>query len=268
MIQQSKILIMMAKMPRLSERSDLTYLIVPSTKSSNSFLQNLPFAWAFSRSNGKGVWSSFPGLDFEEDDEQLDDRNLEKLRHSRFIGFLEKCLEDFRVKNEKVLEKLSLCMRRYSPRDDTDIVDKFLNFAFDRSVKELDISLTSECGVERYRLAPQTFLNAKSIAALNLEHVTLYYQIGRPSPSNPFLKTLSLKWVHISKECPLSYIITACPSIEYLSLTSCYTGSIRVSSSSLKSLEVMHCWSERDEVGGLRQSIHSVREFFCLNAAT
>lgn len=192
----------------------------------------------------EGVWSSFPGLDFEEDDEQLDDRNLEKLGHSRFISFLEKCLEDFRVKNEKVLEKPSLRVRRYSPRDDTDIVDRFLNFAFDRSVKGLDISLRSECGVERYRLAPQTFLNAKSIAALNLEHVTLYYQFGRQSPSNPFLKTLSLKSVHISKECLLSYIITACPSIEYLSLTSCYIGSIRVSSSILKSLEVMHCWSD------------------------
>lgn len=92
----------------------------------------------------EGVWSSFPGLDFEEDDEQLDDRNHEKLGHSRFISFLEKCLEDFRVKTK-------FSMRRYSPRDDTDIVDRFLNFAFDRSVKGLDISLRSECGVERYR---------------------------------------------------------------------------------------------------------------------
>lgn len=62
--------------------------------------------------------------------------------------------------------------------------------------------------------------------------------VGRLLPS---LKSMSLKTVHVDHEALLS-LVSECPFIEHLSLTSCsFQEDIRVWSSSLKSLEIDSC---------------------------
>lgn len=152
------------------------------------------------------------------------------------------------------------------------IVTKWLTFSCKRSLKELDISLKPVrelqshhrwsdmhghvfpdgfCDHARalsriknyYYLSPTSLVNAKSVTSINLEYVRIKkihpISVGRLLPS---LKSMSLKTVHVDREALLS-LVSECPFIEHLSLTSCsFQEDIRVSwSSSLKSLEIDSC---------------------------
>ncbi|KAL6290762.1 hypothetical protein ACE6H2_008272 [Prunus campanulata] len=214
----------------------------------------------------EGVWSLLPSLDFDEGgnpdhyyhyNHVVDTENL--LGHKRFVNnILAKYLE-YRQKDEKkdVLDELKIRMVRYLGRDAT-LINKWLDFSFERSVKELDISLRisklhwniRDGGLcFYYCLSRRTFLNAKSLTALNLECVRIknVYHKTASEPTIyisllPSLKTMCLKSVYLENSA-LMFLIRECPSIESLSLASCSfeCSLFFVSSTSLKSLEVKHC---------------------------
>ncbi|PQQ16113.1 putative F-box/LRR-repeat protein [Prunus yedoensis var. nudiflora] len=216
----------------------------------------------------EGVWSLLPSLDFDEggnpDDYHhhnfvVDTENL--LRHKRFVNnILAKYLE-YRQKDNKqkdVLDKLKIRMARFHT-DDVTLINKWLDFSFETSVKELDISLRISklhWNIEDgglwfyYCISRRTFFNAKSLTALNLEHVRIKsfdHTMHDTSLSLlPSLKTMRLKSVVFDNHALFS-LIRECPSIESLSLASC-SFEDSLSSSSLKSLEVKDCMAPKVEV--------------------
>ncbi|CAL8176530.1 unnamed protein product [Prunus armeniaca] len=151
----------------------------------------------------EGLWSSVPVLDFEEEDE-----------HAKFINFVDRCLE-IHEKYEH-LDKFRLHMRSCSYGDKYKF-NKWLGFAVERRVKELDISFSYRHPVLGVTLL-LPLLNAKSITSLNLENVTIANR-GEPI-SLPSLKTLSLTTVRLQASSVISSLISGCPCIQYLSLTS------------------------------------------------
>ncbi|KAK9935418.1 hypothetical protein M0R45_022521 [Rubus argutus] len=199
----------------------------------------------------EGVLSSV--LNFDEDD-NFDRHNFNRRikYHKKFMKFLRMYLE-YREKNKKkevVLDKLRIHMKMYRWRDAT-IIDRWLEHAFERGVKELDIrpqyiGARHENLVQAYRLPWGTFAKAKSLTSLNLEVVTITDIQWANTQSDerllPSLKTLSFTkaWFDDKALCSL---LLECPSIEYLSLTECSFDKFecRVSSSSLMSLEVRYC---------------------------
>ncbi|CAL2242055.1 unnamed protein product [Prunus armeniaca] len=217
----------------------------------------------------KGVWSLLPSLDFDEggnpDDyhhhnDVIDTENL--LRHKRFVNnILAKYLE-YRQKHKKqkdVWDKLKIHMERYSAKDDVTLINKWLDFSFETSVKELDICLRIRKldwnALDRgwsfyYRISRRTFFNAKSLTALTLEHARIKsfdHTIHTSLSLLPSLKTMCLKSVFFDNHALFS-LIRECPSIESLSLASC-SFEDSLSSSSLKSLEVKDCMASKVEVG-------------------
>ncbi|KAK9935419.1 hypothetical protein M0R45_022522 [Rubus argutus] len=199
----------------------------------------------------EGVLSSV--LNFDEDDNF--DRHSFNRRvkyHKKFMKFLGRYLEycEKNKKKEVVLDKLRIHMKRYWWRDAT-IIDRWLEHAFERGVKELDIrpqyiGARHENLVQAYRLPWGTFAKAKSLTSLNLEVVTITDIQWANTQSDerllPSLKTLSFTkaWFDDKALCSL---LLECPSIEYLSLTECSFDKFEchVSSSSLMSLEVKYC---------------------------
>ncbi|KAK9939021.1 hypothetical protein M0R45_015730 [Rubus argutus] len=158
----------------------------------------------------EGVWSLSPVLVFDES-RKIDDDDVALYelvnQHRNFINILQRYLE-FREKDKttQVLDKFRLRMTRYLDRD-SGIVNKWLSFACERSVKEVDLSLEIAWNKQLefyYCLSPISLLNANSA---------------------------------------LSVLIWECPSIEFLSLNTCSfeDSAFRVSSSNLKSLEITHC---------------------------
>ncbi|KAL6197928.1 hypothetical protein ACLB2K_027720 [Fragaria x ananassa] len=205
----------------------------------------------------EGVWSLNPVLDFDEsakvhDDDIVFDKLVDQ--HKNFINILLRYLE-FCEKGEttQVLDRFRLHMTRYLDSD-FSIVDKWLDFAYERSVKEVDLSL--EIGWHKlpkrlediYCISPRSFFLAKSLTTLNLESVRLQNtysaELGHARVILPCLKNMSLKGVYLDSQA-LNGLILGCPSIECLSLTSCRCFGdwkiISFSSSSLKSLKVTHC---------------------------
>ncbi|ONH91582.1 hypothetical protein PRUPE_8G124500 [Prunus persica] len=183
------------------------------------FLQFLPIKLAIRISSlckqRAGLWSSIPVLDFDEDEPPHGDENLDiiQLQHTNFINFLDRCLE-FHQKCEG-LDKFWLRMTLSSVKD-KDKVGEWLCFAVGRRVKELDISLKYKYEVNQYCFS-STFLNAKPLVILNLENVTIANS-GQPI-SLPSLQTLSIRRVRLTA-LSLSALISGCPCIQYLSLTS------------------------------------------------
>ncbi|KAM1497931.1 uncharacterized protein LOC126606186 [Malus sylvestris] len=118
----------------------------------------------------------------------------------------------------------------------------------------------------------QTLANANFLTSLSLEYVRLGDIINRSydvswDNGDPFealqgeslfpcLKTVSLKDVIFQKQSSVFWLISACPSIKSLSLTSCSFSAatsvlnwvVVVSSSSLKTLQLMHCKARRVQV--------------------
>ncbi|PRQ41008.1 putative F-box domain, leucine-rich repeat domain, L domain-containing protein [Rosa chinensis] len=214
--------------------------------------------------------SSLPELNFNEDDD-FDRHNLNRFghyqhqdQHKRFINFLEGYL-DYREKYDRkeLLDKLSLHMRMYGLGDYSTIT-KWLKYACERGLKELDISpkmnpkqygIVSEHAVEsyfdynRFYRMPWVAINAsaKSLTSLKLAYVRIPDVRARgfstPGRFFPSLKILSFKTARFFTDQELYSVLFECPSIEYLSLTDCSIGNSKcyVCCSSLKSLEVKYC---------------------------
>lgn len=179
------------------------------------------------------VWSSVPVLDFDEEEDQqpfADDR----LRRRNFMNFLRRCIK-CRDK-EAPLEKLRLRMT-YLGGDKS--INKWLSFAFERNVKELDISFKREnYGVrcKHYYLPWAVLSIAKSLTSLKLENVRIKDNIEPISLS--CLRTMALKFVQLSNMA-FSHLISGCPSLEVLSLASCSGWDVKLSSSTLKLLDII-----------------------------
>ncbi|XP_021832653.1 putative FBD-associated F-box protein At5g56700 [Prunus avium] len=150
-----------------------------------------------------GLWSSVPVLDFEEEADEP---------HAKFINFVDRCLE-IHEKYEH-LDKFRL-RNSFPSAENRYKLDKWLGFAVERRVKELDISYISPF---RGVVSLSPLLNAKSITSLNLENVIIADR-GEPI-SLPSLKILSLTTVRLEASSVISSLISGCPSIQYLSLTS------------------------------------------------
>ncbi|XP_050371609.1 putative F-box/LRR-repeat protein At3g44810 [Argentina anserina] len=217
----------------------------------------------------EGVWSLSPVLDFDESTEVHDDDIIpeKKAEHRKFTDILQMYL-DFRERDKTTqgLDRFRLRMTRYL-YEDYSIVDNWLNFAYKRSVKEVDLSLqlgwhklrrpNPEISWEKqveyvYCLSPVSFFHAKSVTTLNLEFVrieNIYSAELRYARVLPCLKNMSLKSVYLDEQA-LDYLILECPSIECLSLDSCRFeySEIIISSSSLKSLKVTLCDARSIEV--------------------
>lgn len=216
-----------------------------------------------SKQYSKGVVSLGQVLNFIEDDD-FDRSNLNVyfdylLQHIRFINFLQGYLEySDKYPQKELLSKLRLHMAMYFCEDATTI-DRWLDLAFHRGVKELDIRFKMrdprKYGLESvdtyvdycfYHLPWVIFANAKYLTTLNLECVTIT-DIGRAYIQSeelllPSLKTMSCTEVWFNDKALLSFL-WECPSIEYLSLTGCFFEKFKcqVSSLNLKSIKVKYC---------------------------
>ncbi|KAL6192620.1 hypothetical protein ACLB2K_033706 [Fragaria x ananassa] len=188
---------------------------------------------SFPSKQWQGVVTSFPTLDFNEHDDferHLGAYFLQERQHRRFINFLEGYL-DFRNKygQKEPLDKLSLHMRLYWHPDDNNIIAKWLRYACQIGLKELDIcpgASVTEHLVKRCVNVPEL------------------HRVGVVQPPLfPSLTILSLKAVRVDTDQALNSVLRECPSIAYLSLTYCPIGNSKcyVCCSSLKYLEVKFC---------------------------
>ncbi|XP_004296061.1 PREDICTED: uncharacterized protein LOC101293868 [Fragaria vesca subsp. vesca] len=171
----------------------------------------------------EGAWLSQPVLDFDEGNPH-DDTTDNIIQHTKFVNILDKYLDYFH-EDEKIV---------------TTMVDEVLSLAVRRSVKELDMSIGGDKQAALYCLTLKNPLSlAKSITTLSLENVTIDAEECK-SIIFPSLITMSLKTMRLG--CSL---ISSCPSIEYLSLSSCSmrdgSAPFLVSNSNLKSLKVTYC---------------------------
>ncbi|KAL6218820.1 hypothetical protein ACLB2K_012028 [Fragaria x ananassa] len=194
---------------------------------------NSAFRMSFLSKQFEDVSSFLPVLDLDEGD---DEANLnEPIQDVKFTNIFERYLK-FREKNCKPLNKFRLRMAMDTIRK--DIVQKLLrSFAAANSINdELDLSLRSEPRGYCINLA---LLNLNSLTTLSLEYVRIK---GLHTCSLPSLKTMSLKSIHWSAPSMFSALLSKCPSIQYLSLTSCgLWGSINVSSSKLTVVGLHEC---------------------------
>ncbi|CAL2279079.1 unnamed protein product [Prunus armeniaca] len=173
----------------------------------------------------EGLWSSVPVLDFEEEDE-----------HAKFINFVDRCLE-IHEKYEH-LDKFRLHMGSCSFGDKNKF-NKWLGFAVERRVKELDISFSYRHPVLGVTLL-LPLLNAKSITSLNLENVTIanrgcpciqYLSLTSSSSSDyyiismqnlldaKYLTSLNLEFVQITDDSNNDPPIGRLPCLKTVSLT-------------------------------------------------
>ncbi|XP_024163868.1 putative F-box/LRR-repeat protein At4g15060 [Rosa chinensis] len=200
----------------------------------------------------EGVWPLSPVIDFDQGGTHTDDED-----NIKFINILERYLE-FCLKDKQLLDKFRLHMRYHGEGRTVTVVDIWVRFAVMRSIKELDISLGS-IWPDYYYLSLEN-LGGKSITTLNLEYVAID-KISNEL-SLPSLKYVSLKTVRMDYSV-IHRLISECPSMEYLSLTSCslidrgkmslatlflYTSS---SYNNLKTLEVRDCMFSYIRVTGI-----------------
>ncbi|KAM2078074.1 putative F-box protein At3g58860 [Malus sylvestris] len=210
----------------------------------------------------EGLRSSVFVLDFNEGHVH---HNFDDQRPRNFIKDWDRYLDQFRENDKQLLYKFKLHMRYFD--GDATIVCKWLNFAIERGVNELDISLPKENWEDKVECKPNTkyfchipdkFFSlsletignaAKSLTSLNLEYVEINrqwrYSVDITLPS---LKSLSMKKVELDNFTDFFKHNFKCPSIEYLSLTSCNLRDYSVSRSSLKSLKIILCTCEENEV--------------------
>ncbi|XP_024179042.1 F-box/FBD/LRR-repeat protein At3g26920 [Rosa chinensis] len=215
-------------------------------------------------------------LDIDEDEgkKQIADH---RDRRRKFLKFLSNCLKS--REKEKYLEKFRLRMSYFGG---DCAINKSLSFALERNVKELDICFKRENEVRkgRYYCLQQTALNnAKSLTILKLENLKIE-EDSIDTISLTSLKTLSLKAVKFMTTTGFSRLYSGCPSIEYLSLTSCHGWDVRLSSSGLKHLEILCCeiklkveatnlesFKFRGD-NGLRHHIIDMRNFYIASCQT
>ncbi|BFG26278.1 hypothetical protein CerSpe_125510 [Prunus speciosa] len=193
------------------------------------------------------LWSSLPVLNFNED-LQLYDSQYGPDR-AMFRKYLLSCLKR-REKDEEEhdLDTFRLSMR-YS--GGASMIDKWLSFAVERNVKELEIILIRKYG-DRSKpyFLPQTILNAQSLTTLRLNNVKIKDNPMPISISLPSLKNMVLENMDLGNV-EFVHLISGCPSLEALSLDSCGLRFCKVLSSSLKSLQIARCRKVRIEVGAV-----------------
>ncbi|XP_062020785.1 F-box/LRR-repeat protein At3g26922-like [Rosa rugosa] len=154
-------------------------------------------------------------------------------------------------------------MRYHGVGEDEDIVDDWIVFSILTCVKEFDLCLvrggefrdvwTTDLNedVARLYLIPQRIFSSNCLTSLKLENVSYFSRATGTPISLPSLKTMSLKHVEFDEKDgdhrALPRLISGCPSLEHLSLNQCNLGlstlSLKISSFSLKSLEIMDCHS-------------------------
>ncbi|XP_062020759.1 F-box protein At4g09920-like [Rosa rugosa] len=190
----------------------------------------------------EAAWYTQPVLDFDEG-KPRDDTTDSNLQHIKFINILDRYLDYFR-NDEKIkqqlLDKFRLRITTNFSVSESTMVDELLSLAVRRSVKELDISIGGKHAA-LYCLTPKKPLNlAKSITTLSLEHVTINEDESNPHLSFPSLKTMSLKTLRFSHS-----LISRCPSLETLSVSTSSmcdgSSTFVVSNSNLKSLDITNC---------------------------
>ncbi|KAH0984245.1 hypothetical protein GBA52_011422 [Prunus armeniaca] len=191
------------------------------------------------------LWSSLPVLNFDED-LQLYNSQYGTDR-AMFRKYLLSCLK----RREKSREEHDLDTFRLSMRysGGASMIDKWLSFAVQRNVKELEIILIRKYGDRsKHYFLPQTILNAQSLTTLRLNNVKLK---DNPMPiSLPSLKNMVLKNKDLGNV-GFVHLISGCLSLEDLSLTSCGLRFCKLLSSSLKSLQIARCRKVRIEVGAV-----------------
>ncbi|KAL6186986.1 hypothetical protein ACLB2K_043102 [Fragaria x ananassa] len=214
------------KSPHMPDLHNLPDLVT------EKILQLLPtkatFQVSFLSKNWQGVVSSWPSLNFNENDD-FDRHHLKRhslyqlqIQHIRFIYFLKGYL-DYRKKNDQKepLYKLRLHMRMYEHQDFSTIT-KWLKYACQRGLKELDISLVSVDSERLVEIYPYNYFynlplvaiaTAKSLTSLKLEFVKC-----------PSIESLSLSYCSIGN---LKFYV-CCSSLKYLEVKSCRLDDIRV----------------------------------------
>ncbi|KAM1888125.1 hypothetical protein ACFX13_046286 [Malus domestica] len=184
------------------------------------------------------VWSfsSLPVLNFDEDLQLFECEYTPDRK--KFLQFLHRCLK-CRENDEQDLNIFRLRMR-YS--GGADIINKWLNFAAEKNVKELEIILKRKRGDRSISYClPWAILNAQFLTTLSLENVRIKYNIG--SISLPSVKTMTLKKMNLGYNTDRGFVrlFSGCSSLESLSLILCPLFLCKISSSSLKSLQVIWC---------------------------
>lgn len=198
----------------------------------------------------EGIWCSLPVIDLDEGKVHT---NLDQ--YVPFTNVLKKYLK-FRTENKDrltpSLDKFRLRMGMSPVREDI-LATLLTSFAVESSIKELDLSCLKppltlvDCG----GLSLQALVNIKSLTSLSLDSVNIKDDSG--GILVPSLKTISLKCMRLPSEEFLYELVSTCPSIENLSVTSCIAQSttkrwgsmfslIRIAgSTSLKHLEIRDC---------------------------
>ncbi|KAL6187007.1 hypothetical protein ACLB2K_043123 [Fragaria x ananassa] len=200
------------------------------------------------------------------------------VRHNKFFKFLKGYLEYHEKYGKKeAIYTLRLRMSIYSRRD-VILIDRWLDRAIHRGLKELDISPHQSSRIDgiirtelekMYRLPWVIFAknNAQSLASLNLYCVRISNVQGAKLQRDkkcllPSLKTMSFSLVWFDPNALYSLLLE-CPSIKKLSLTECFFEDFkcRVSSPSLECLELMYCsqleeFQVQDETKNLESLIY------------
>ncbi|KAK9928385.1 hypothetical protein M0R45_025522 [Rubus argutus] len=140
------------------------------------------------------------------------------------------------------LDKFRLRMGNSPVRE--DILEKLLtSFAVESSIKELDLSFLEphltlvHCG----GLSFQALVNVKSLTSLSLDYVNLKDDVTRTSGGilAPSSKTISLKCMLLPSSEFLHELVSSCPSIENLLVTSC---DVQFTTKSRAGLRVSSIW--------------------------
>lgn len=150
----------------------------------------------------QSVWSALPAIDLDFDGEggplhgNNEDDNPHHNHHivdqhakfinmfSWFVGFRQQ--DKQQQQQQEVVEKFRIRMVGYSLlEDEATVMDEWLRFGLERSVKELDVSLLRGGGKVDY-FFPGTLFSSKSLTTLKLEHVTVTIEPHRPVITSMF----------------------------------------------------------------------------------
>ncbi|PON70277.1 F-box domain containing protein [Parasponia andersonii] len=204
------------------------------------------------------MWYSVPTLCFSKSSTEFG-----YLRDQEgFYKYVDNCLKHRKIgSSDSAITRLKLDMRRCrisdaSPSDMSPLeeyeskveerrrsnshrLDKWLAFAVENKVKELNLYLNSKPPIlfrsSFYYCLPETVAKARYLTVMELEGIKLSTSLKFRLPS---LKTLSLKDVRLS-DVGLDKLLLGCPSLEKFMLSDdCVLTKGRFHSSSLKFLEI------------------------------
>ncbi|PON68669.1 F-box domain containing protein [Trema orientale] len=172
-----------------------------------------------------------------------------KLQFNSNVGFQSQ--EAFNTFLEECLLRREICMRHitqlvvtkfklhivYSD-DQAALLDRFLCSPLLRdNIMELKLSMITRGTTVGYSL-PDAILNGRSLTVLKLENVLLLEEDSKFSVNLPCLKYLYMLYVDYLDDHVLTNLLLGCPSLEKFELKCFYLSNPRISSSSLKSLEI------------------------------